>query len=155
MQRPTKILLVLATITGLCISGAALAGQGKGKGKRFEKMATALELTDEQRAAVKATRQAGKEARKALREELRDAKGTLQDLLAAERPDETSVMQQVEEIGRIKTELRKLRITHMLSLRAQLSPEQLERFRAFKAEHKGKWAKRAKRRGKRGKRGDF
>jgi Spy/CpxP family protein refolding chaperone len=63
-----------------------------------------------------------------LQEKLGTARGELVDLIHAEEPDETAVMEKTEEISAIQGELEKLLVRRLLRVNDILDPEERERF---------------------------
>ena len=104
---------------------------GPGRGHRpppFERVlqrhAERLGLDEATLAEIERLADAARSERQARRDELRELRRALFERLNDEAPDEAAVMAQVEEIGRLKTELEKERIRTMLAIRARLTPEQ-------------------------------
>ncbi len=63
-----------------------------------------------------------------LQEKLGTARGELVDLMHAENPDESAVMEKIEEISAIQGEIEKLLVRRLLRVNDILSPEERERF---------------------------
>jgi hypothetical protein len=60
-------------------------------------------------------------------------------LLAQGTPNESAVMQQVDSIGALETEMHKHRLGTMLEIRALLTPEQREEMAQLRDESRGRW----------------
>lgn len=66
------------------------------------------------------------EGTRPLRQQAKDAKRMMHDLLSQAMPDEAAVMKQAEVIGGIQTRLRKQQLTTMLRVRALFTADQIE-----------------------------
>jgi Spy/CpxP family protein refolding chaperone len=64
--------------------------------------------------------------RRTLHRSLRQAHDVMRGLLEAAEPDETAILAQADEIGRLRTELDKTRLLTLLRINRRLSPEQKE-----------------------------
>ncbi len=110
-----------------------------------------LELTDEQ---LRLLRQAAEELKIAalrLTEQLKDAALLQARLLAAPTVDETAVMQAVEKAGSLRTDLAKLKMKELLTLKRTLKEEQQKKLRNLREKmresagdpkRRGEWLKR-------------
>lgn len=110
------------------------------RGKDFlERQIEELGLDAQTAEAVRAAAQESHEKTQALREELRDARREMHELLGQDEPDEAVVMGQAQRMGDLETELRKARLASMLRIRSLLTPEQRERMMAH---HRGMYRER-------------
>ena len=74
----------------------------------------------------------------ALHEELRE-------LLSADSPDESAIMAKADEIGAVKTSLKKHHLRTMLQIRSQLTPEQREKLVELHEERRERWKEKRER----------
>jgi Spy/CpxP family protein refolding chaperone len=106
--------------------------------ERFlEKHADRLGLDEEAQAAIRAVVDESHERAAELREEHREARHGLRDLLSQGLPDEESVMEQAERLGAIETEMTKHRLRTLLRIHALLTPEQREEMMAMHRKRHG------------------
>ena len=129
----------LALAAGTAVVAHAGAGEGcrhgkhGGFGHRFERMeqrVDALGLDDATRQKVHAILDDSREQRRATWEQMRAAREEMHDMLA--RPDvtEAELMARVDSESALHTEAQKAKLRTLLSIRALLTPEQWETFRA-------------------------
>ncbi len=122
--------------------GGPHAGMGMGHPEKIlDFHAESLGLDDETRDALRAVVETSHEDAEVLHEAMAAERDRLHELMEAEEVDRDAVMEQVERMGALKTELRKHRIGVMLDIRDMLTPEQrealAERREAFKERHWG------------------
>ena len=132
-MRKTGIFLLVAVFT-LCEWGGWAAGgwaQPPGPsarhappGSRLERLVEELGLDAHTLAQVDAIIDASRAKKRTLRRQLREAHQHMRSLLEEETPRETALLEQVDVIGGLRTELRKEQLKTMLRVRALLSPEQ-------------------------------
>ena len=132
-MRKTGIFLLVAVFT-LCEWGGWAAGgwaQPPGPsarhappGSRLERLVEELGLDERTLAQVDAIIDASRAKKRTLRRQLREAHQHMRSLLEEETPRETALLEQVDVIGGLRTELRKEQLKTMLRVRALLSPEQ-------------------------------
>ncbi|MGQ9662101.1 MAG: Spy/CpxP family protein refolding chaperone [Kiritimatiellia bacterium] len=113
----------------------SMAEQGDlfAKGLFGREMAEKLGLTEEQQTALRATLRELHEKIAALESELAESARQQAERLTEDNVDEEALMRQVEETGRIRTEIAKLRLRALLLIRASLTPEQLKILRQIGA----------------------
>lgn len=142
---------VLAALTVQASPGTdSLDSTSKARG--HGRLCAELECTPEQRAEIRALRSAAREDAK----DEQNALGSLRAELKAERtqdePDAAKIAALRAEARTKKAELRAMKASAMTRVEAELTPEQLEKLRAVRAErqtHRGKAkAHRGKRKGK-------
>ena len=158
-----KHLLTFFSLVGFVVlsSSVAMAKPGFDKGGEghhgpdFQAYAAELGIDDSTLAEIKTLRRAARDESLDIRFQLKKARNVLHDLLDADHPDERQIMQQAEELGRIKTEMRKVRLRTMLKIHALLSPEQRTRFKQIRREKRrdGKRGDSGCKHGKQGKHG--
>lgn len=132
-MRKTGIFLLVAVFT-LCEWGGWAAGgwaQPPGPsarhappGSRLERLVEELGLDAHTLAQVDAIIDASRAKKRTLRRQLREAHQHMRSLLEEETPRETALLEQVDVIGGLRTELRKEQLKTMLRVRTLLSPEQ-------------------------------
>jgi len=83
-----------------------------------------LQLTGEQRAAIRAIRITARDEQTALTQRLRRANRAIEEALEAEEPNETLIEQRVKEFGEAHAALRRLMVNRELRIRRVLTPEQ-------------------------------
>ena len=135
-MRKTRILMFVAVFT-LCEWGDWTAGgwaQPPGPsarhappGSRLERLVEELGLDAHTLVRVDAIIDASRAKKQTLRRQLREAHQHMRSLLEEETPRETALLEQVDVIGGLRTELRKEQLKTMLCVRALLSPEQRAR----------------------------
>src|SRR5690606_38249872 len=101
-----------------------------GAGKRFEKQLESLDLTADQKQKVDELLATARERNRKDRTALKEGYQKLHELLDAETPDGKAILEQVENLGEIKTEGQKATMRTMLSIRSELTPEQRETLKA-------------------------
>jgi Spy/CpxP family protein refolding chaperone len=110
---------------------------GLGEGREFRmrglehrrEMMQELHLTSQQREKIATIRE--RQARKAIeqRAQVQVAMLDLRKLIRSERPDRAAIERQIDEVARLKAELRKSQVETLLDVRALLTPEQQTKFR--------------------------
>lgn len=143
-----KTILSLAAALSLAAT-AAIAGPGGGHdghhgkwdrhgghGARFEKQLESLDLTAEQKTKVDAILATARERNAKDRTALKEGYQKLHTMLEAEPPDEKAILDQIEKLGELKTEGQKAMMRTMLSVRAELTPEQREELKSQMKERK-------------------
>jgi Spy/CpxP family protein refolding chaperone len=112
---------------GMAESKPGRGCHGHGKGARFERMEAKLgefELDEQTRSAAQQVIATARTESEARREELRDARRALHDLLEQDAPAVDAVMAQADAVGALETESHKAKLRTMLELRTLLGPEQ-------------------------------
>ena len=118
------------------LAPVALTDARAGGLHRLERLADKLELDDAARAAFQRSIQRSRDQAMVLRKKLRHRRRELRTLLEQQRPSETQVMRQADRIGRLQTQLKKLRLRGMLRLRALLTPEQRSKLRTLRQQER-------------------
>lgn len=96
------------------------------------RVAQELDLSDEQMGQLKAANTSLRERQSALQEKLRHAGLQQARLMTDAEIDEDALMDAVEKAGAIRTEMAKLRVRELLTLRRTLSDEQIHKLQALK-----------------------
>lgn len=124
MRRIIPVIAVLAVVL--------LAGTVYGQGfMMHQRIAKALELTDEQKSAIQDLAFRTKRASIEVKAKLQIARLDLAQLMSANTPDAKAIESRIAEIGRLQTRLMKNRIDFFLSVRKLLTPEQLKKARSL------------------------
>lgn len=135
----TALAVVLAGGVSLaqpCLGGGGPKGpraQGPhGPGMSPERLAWALDLTDEQVEAVEALHEATiSEPDPALREAIEARRAELQELWSAEAPDRTAILSKMEEIDALRDQIRDAhraeRVDFRIGMLEILTPEQRDK----------------------------
>lgn len=112
---------------------------GKDRQHGFWKLAKSLGLSDVQRNQVKDIFEKNRAESQPLRMELISAKRELRGLAMAEKTDEAAIRTQAAKLAGIETDMTIRRAKLAGQIRAILTPEQLEKFRAFQREQSQKF----------------
>ena len=121
--------LILGLMVGLAmpvVASAQLPGP-PGGGSRLEQVLETVDLPDDVRVRVDGLLDASRQKRRSLKRSLRAAHDEMRALLNADAPEEAAILAQAEKIGALQTDLEKDRLSTLLRIRAQLSPDQRER----------------------------
>ena len=141
-----RLALTSAFVALLCLftwSAPALAcpACGKHRGKdpmqKIERHADEIGLQDQQLAEMRALIEAGEPTRSGLAEEISSTHDRLHELMQADAPDESLIIDQVEALGELKTRRDVERFRTKLELRSLMTPEQLAKMRGLEGEHRG------------------
>lgn len=95
---------------------------------RAERLAQELGLSEAQKEKMQQIRLDQQRQVIKLRAEIQLARLDLNPMLQVTQPDPTKIAAQVEKIGKIEIELKKIRILTMVKIKAVLTPEQAKRF---------------------------
>ncbi|MCB9524612.1 MAG: periplasmic heavy metal sensor [Myxococcales bacterium] len=152
MLRFPLIRSALLPLLGLLLMAPAAHARRPGHGGRgdglmnpqaIERVAQRLGLEEAVVARLKDKLFAAKARSIELKAELETARLSLKRELDQAEPDRAAAMKAIEEVGRLRTELRKLKTGALLDVRAELTPAQREQLKAMRSEF------RERRRGKR------
>jgi len=91
-----------------------------------------LQLTGEQRAAIRAIRIANKDEQMAVNQRLRLAQMALEDALDADYPNEALVEQRAKEVGEAQVAAIRMRAVREIRIRRVLTPEQQAKLREIR-----------------------
>jgi len=144
--RSKQIVLPIAAL--LLVAGSVFAQQpgmheqGPGRegmhGCRMSKHKRMMpDLTEEQQEKIKALRVKHMEALKPLRNELGEKKARLRTLTTSDKVNMSEINKVIEDIGRMKTEMMKLKEQHRQEVRRLLTDEQRVMFDAHQPMHDG------------------
>jgi Spy/CpxP family protein refolding chaperone len=107
-----------------------------GEYRILDRYADRLGLDDETRAKIEAIVDRSKAAEKELSAQKETARDEMKALFSQELPDEAAVMKQAEEIGAIRTAMRKQFFRTLIDIRKQLTPEQRKQLLAIQNERR-------------------
>ncbi|HOX26043.1 MAG TPA: Spy/CpxP family protein refolding chaperone [Candidatus Krumholzibacteria bacterium] len=95
---------------------------------RLGPLAEALDLTDEQKAAIEELHEKARAERAELRKQIARTRHELQGEWLEDEPDEGRVLELTEDLGELRTRLQVLRVKTRLAVHAQLTPEQRDQW---------------------------
>ena len=101
-----------------------------------QRMAKALNLTNEQKDAFKKILLAMQKEIKPIRNEIGEAAAHLKTLTSVDKPDINAINKSIDKIGALKIEIAKIRLKNRLDMRALLTDEQRLKAEAMKAKRK-------------------
>ena len=123
------LVVVVLLGAGMARSGEGRSCHGREKGAhldRLEAELAELPLDEETRSAAQQVIETARSESETRREELRDARRALHELLAADAPEVDVVMAQADAVGALETESHKARLRTLLELRERLGPSAWE-----------------------------
>jgi protein CpxP len=137
----TIALAVLLAIPAIALAGPGHRGRGHhgpggepGPGMMMKRMAEQLDLSEEQRAQVRALAEQHRESTRALREQLREARRALGEQIHAEDSNETSIRSAAAVLAAAEADMAVVRASHKKEFEALLTTEQIEELRQMKEE---------------------
>ncbi len=140
MRLPT---LLMSAMLALCLplAGAAAARPGgEGEGmidlRRLDRIAGELGVDDATLARIKDLAYDAQKRAIGLEAQLQVARMELRRALEDADPDRGKVLGLVDEVGRLDTTLRRERMAAMLDIRALLTPEQVQKLKARRADRR-------------------
>lgn len=114
----------------------------------LERMADELDLTEGQKAQLKANRDANREARKAQRDKWREVHGKLREAIQS-GADQATLDRLGAELGRLQVEKMQAMHEQRQQFETILTEEQKAKLEQMKADRKARWQERRKRRAER------
>lgn len=134
----TGLATLAVVAAGLLLALAAEARPPRpGSGEFLERHAEQLGLQPAQRDAIAQLIEQSREQSESLHEQVYDLRRGLHELLQADVPDAEAVMAQADALGAAETELNKLRLSTMMGIHAQLTPEQRVQLKELRGELRG------------------
>jgi Spy/CpxP family protein refolding chaperone len=136
----TKIIIPLLVFMFAAAASAQRGPEHRGFARHhsamfgIEMLAEELKLTEQQLAQIKEQRFAREKNAIQTRSKIQLAELELRNLLQADNVDENQVKSKVEEIGKLKTELRLNRVQGRLAVQKILTPEQKETLKTIHKE---------------------
>jgi Spy/CpxP family protein refolding chaperone len=106
-------------------------GGWKGHGQQGDRLAKALDLSKEQTEKVTAIFRKHRDETAPLRKEMVSERRELRDLIQSDKPDEAAIREQVKKIAATGGDLAVRRARVSQEVRAILTPEQIQKFRAL------------------------
>ena len=103
-------------------------GGGFGRGFAIDRMAKALNLSDQQVKDIKAITDNALRQSIEVKKDLELKRLDLKNLMEADQPDRAKIAQKIDEIARIRAEMAKIHVMSRLDIRALLTPEQRDKF---------------------------
>jgi protein CpxP len=155
------VLLTAVAVGGTIGSGDAWADSGgdrggrcacsqrdggwKGHGQQGDRLAKALDLSKEQTEQVKAIFRKHRDEIAPFRKEMVSERRELRDLIQSEKPDEAVLREQAKKIAATGGDLAVRRAKMAQEVRAILTPEQIQKFRALQEKRDRRIDRRMKR----------
>jgi Spy/CpxP family protein refolding chaperone len=140
--------MILTGIATLAVAGAALVaaaqpGGGRGRGRHGDGPNPAvlkqeLGLSDEQSAQLQKLRQEERKQAIRRRADMEIARMELEQALDAATVDEKVVAAKVQALTQLQAAALKARVDHRLAIGKLLTPEQREKMKQLKQEHRGR-----------------
>ncbi len=133
-------------LVGLTLAGTSAARPPPGgpggpgghePGRLNDEHADELGLDPETREAIQRIVDDSRQDAEGFREDLHALHDAMRTLLSQDDPDEASVMQQAETLGKVETEMHKHRLSTLLAVRALLTPEQRAELTRIREEMRG------------------
>jgi Spy/CpxP family protein refolding chaperone len=143
----TTAYISIALAALLVLPAIALAGPGKwghghrgphgdpGPGEMLRMLAAHLELSEEQRAQVRALAEEHRESTRALRDRIRDARRSLHETIQADDYSEDAIRAAAAVLAAAEADMAVARASHRKDFEALLTPEQKEELQRIKDEH--------------------
>jgi len=130
--------IALLASTAMAQQRAGRSPGGFAEGRLMKKKAKEIGLSEETVAKIDAVIKAGKAEEKKLREENMAAIGELNKVLAQNLPSEKELMAAANKVGENAAKSRALKMKSVIEMRSLLTPEQLEKFMAFRKQATGR-----------------
>lgn len=108
-----------------------------GKGHRLERLASRLNMSDEQRAEVKAIMEDSRDEMVALRKQMRANRADIRDLARQDAFDEAALRRIADAQGELTAEMIVLRVRQRAEMRSVLSEEQIAQLDKMRERKKG------------------
>ena len=102
-------------------------------------MVDKLKLTDEQRKGMDQVLEQNRSRLIDLRGNLQKAEGALEPLMQDDQPNESRILEQIDQVAQARAELEKANARFLLAIRAKLTPEQWKSLQAARAERMQQW----------------
>ena len=107
-------------------------GHGMGFGPR---MASELNLTEEQQAKIRELRSEARQEHRALRQQIREMREELHELWMADQPNEAAILAKHAQMDAIHSAMRDRRIETRMEIAEALTPEQRQRLAQLRSGH--------------------
>jgi protein CpxP len=142
--RMFAIVAAVAATLGLAAITASAHMGNEGQppdGHHFKKMTKALNLTSQQQDAIKAIFEKNRPQVKAQVQEMKSERQTLHSLIQADAIDEAAIRAQSAKVAAIQADLAVQRARSGQEIRALLTPEQVQKFKALQAKRESRHGK--------------
>jgi Spy/CpxP family protein refolding chaperone len=146
MLKSKQIVLPIAALLIIVGSASAQPPKMESKGAKEQGMHGCMmsehkpmipDLTEKQQEQIKTLRLEHMQAMKSLRNELGEKKARLRTLTTSDKVNMTEVNKVIDDIGRLQTQMMKLRVQHQQSIRELLTDEQRVFFDSHQPPHDG------------------
>jgi Spy/CpxP family protein refolding chaperone len=147
MRKAKTTITAIALVALLAIPAITLAGPGKwgrghhgpdgdpGPGHMMRMLAAHLELSEEQRAQVRALAEEHRESTRALRDRIRDARRSLHEAIHVDETSEESIRAASAVLAAAEADMAVARAAHRKYFEALLTPEQKAELQRIGEEH--------------------
>ena len=145
MNKRNKLIIASALLIGTISAGGVAFGEGRHHGghglgfgpgpERIERMAERLDLSDEQRDAIRAIVDKARPSFREYGDNLRDNREKLRELAQTENADQTAIRTLADAQGDTMADMIVLRTDVMREVRAVLTPEQREELKNRRSHH--------------------
>ena len=136
----TRILTLTILTVGILYTSKSEARRGWGSGgggrggefrmgARLEMMAKELQLDKRTRKQIESIFVQTRAEARAMKQRIRPLKRSMKELLFQDNANEAEIMARIDEIGALRTKLRKLRVKTLLRVRQLLTPAQRAKLR--------------------------
>ncbi len=166
MKKTIRLIAVIAGLASATAFGSHLAQADEGKKscpeyaeqhhhghhfmhERFEKMAAKLGLSEQQKVKMKEIFKQNREQAKPIFDRLITEKRNLRTLVQADKTDEAAIRAQAAKLGAVEGDLAIQRAHMDKQIRAILTPQQVEKFKALQKEREQRFEKFREHHGKR------
>lgn len=113
-------------------------GMGPGHGPPLQVIAKAVGLSDKQVKEIRSASFAAQREAIGVRAKVQMARLELHQLMSGDTaPKEAQVMALVDKVGKFETQMKKIHVRRLLSIRRALSLAQWRKLEAFRAQHRG------------------
>jgi periplasmic protein CpxP/Spy len=102
-------------------------------------MVDRLKLTDDQRKSMDQVLEQNRNRLIDLRANLEKAEGVLEPLMRDDQPNESRILEQIDQVAQARAELEKANARFLLAIRAKLTPEQWKSLQAARSERIERW----------------
>ncbi len=109
--------------------------------QRFDKLAAKLGLTDQQKVKMKEIFKQNREQSKPIFDRLMTEKRSMRALVQADKTDEAAIRAQAAKIGAVQGDLAIQHARMAKQIRAILTPQQIEKFKALQKEREQRFEK--------------
>jgi len=147
MKTGIRMLAIVAAVSATLGLGALTASATMGddcqppSGHHFKKMTKELGLASQQQDGIKAVFEKSRLQTKPLMDQMKAERRTLHGLIHADTIDEAAIRAQAAKVAAIQADMAVQRARTGQAIRALLTPEQVQKFKAQQAKHEGRHGK--------------